>query len=247
MRHGAELRAGSGVSPDQLGSPCGGPIDQPHHRLHDVIDIGEIAPHFSVVEQLDRLAGADRGGEDPHRHIRAAPRAVDGEKAQAGRRQIEQVRIGMRHQLVRLLRGAVQAERMIDVVGGAERHPGVGAIDRRRRRIDEMAAAVVAAAFQDVEEADEIGVHIGMRVDQRMPDAGLRGEMDHERKAMLGEQGRGGGAIRQIQPHEFEILGARELLQPRFLQRRIVIRREVIDADHVAAGFAPAGARHEIR
>ena len=106
-------------------------VDEPHHRLHDVVDIGEIAPHLAVVEQPDRFAGVDRGGENPHRHVRAAPRTVDGEKPQARGRQIEQMRIGMRHQLVRFLRGAVQAERMIDIVGGAERHFGVGAVDRR--------------------------------------------------------------------------------------------------------------------
>src|SRR5665811_950707 len=66
-----------------IGIAPGGPIDQPYHRLHDVIDIGEIAPHVSVVEQLDRLAGADRGGEYPHRHIGPSPRTIDREKAQA--------------------------------------------------------------------------------------------------------------------------------------------------------------------
>ncbi len=59
--------------------------------------------------------------------------------------------------------------------------------------------------------------------------------MDHERKAMLGKQRRGGGAVRQIQLYEFEILGAGELRQPRFLQLRIVIRRQIIHTDDVTA------------
>jgi hypothetical protein len=45
------------------------------------------------------------------------------------------------------------------------------------------------------------------------------------------------GAVRQIKLHEFEILGAGELRQPRFLELRIVIRRQIIDADDVAALF----------
>ena len=98
-----------------------------------------------------------------------------------------------------------------------------------------MAAAGVAAAFQHIDEADEICVHIGMRIDQRMPHAGLRREMDDEGKTMLGEQGRSGGAVRQVQAHEAEILGAGELAQPRLLQLRIVIGREIVDADHLAA------------
>ena len=98
-----------------------------------------------------------------------------------------------------------------------------------------MAAAMVAATFQDIEKAGEIGVRIGVRIDQRMPHACLRGEMDRVRKAILAKQRRGGCAIRQIQLYEFEILGARELGQPRFLQLRIVIRRQIIHADDVAA------------
>src|SRR5476651_213680 len=100
-----------------------------------------------------------------------------------------------------------------------------------------MAAALVAAAFQDIEEPVEICARIGMRVDQRMPDARLGGEMDNERKAMLGEQRRGGSTVRQIQPHELEILGAREFLQPRLLELRVVVRREIVNADDVAAGL----------
>ena len=62
-----------------------------------------------------------------------------------------------------------------------------------------MPAAIVAAAFQDVEEAVEIGVDIGVRVDQRMAHAGLRGEMHDVGKAVLGEQRRDGGAVGKIE------------------------------------------------
>src|SRR4249919_1289762 len=37
-----------------------------------------------------------------------------------------------------------------------------------------MPAAVVAAAFEHVEEAREVGVRIGVRIDERMPQAGVR-------------------------------------------------------------------------
>ena len=100
-----------------------------------------------------------------------------------------------------------------------------------------MAAAVVAAAFQHVEEAGEIGVHIRMRIDQRMAHPGLRRQMDDKRKAVLGEQRRGGGAVSEIELHEFEILRAGELLEPCFFELRVVIGREIVDADDFAANI----------
>ena len=110
-----------------------------------------------------------------------------------------------------------------------------------------MPAAVVAAAFEDIEKPVEIRVGIGVRVDQRMPDARLGGEMDDEWKAVLGEQRRGGGPVRQIQPHELEILGIGKLLQPSLLQLRIVVRRQIVDANHLAARLHQSGARRETR
>src|SRR5665647_182838 len=100
-----------------------------------------------------------------------------------------------------------------------------------------MAALMVAAAFQDIEEPVEICARIGIGVNQRMPNARLGGEMDDERKAMLGEQRRGGGTVRQIQPNKLEILGAGELPQPRLLELRVVVRREIVNADNVTAGL----------
>ena len=42
-----------------------------------------------------------------------------------------------------------------------------------------MLGAAVAAAFENIEKAREIGVEIGMRILQRVAHARLRGEMHH--------------------------------------------------------------------
>ena len=51
-----------------------------------------------------------------------------------------------------------------------------------------MRAPMMPAAFEYIDEALEIGVGIGMRVIDRMPDPGLRGEMDHFHKPVFGKQ-----------------------------------------------------------
>jgi hypothetical protein len=66
--------------------------------------------------------GEDGLGEQEQRHVRPAPGAVDGEEAQAGGRQAVEVAVGVRHQLVGLLGGGVEADRVVDAVVLGERH-----------------------------------------------------------------------------------------------------------------------------
>ncbi len=127
-----------------------------HDAFDDVVDVREVAPHPPVVEHVDRLAREDRLREQHRRHVGAPPRPVDGEEAQPGRRQREQVAVAVRHQLVRLLRRRVQAHRMVDALVLGERQRVVGAVDARARRVDEMRDARVAAAFEHVAERDEV-------------------------------------------------------------------------------------------
>ena len=77
---------------------------------------------------------------------------------------------------------------MIGFVVHRKRQFGIGAVDRRRRRIDQMAASMMPATFQHIDEALEIGVDIGMRMIDRITHAGLRREMHHPGKAVFGEQ-----------------------------------------------------------
>lgn len=74
-----------------------------------------------MVVDIDGLAFQHTLGELEQRHIRAPPRPIDREEAQAGGRQPIQMRVGVRHQLVGLLGGGIQGNRVIDAVGGRER------------------------------------------------------------------------------------------------------------------------------
>src|SRR5215204_2903972 len=98
-----------------------------------------------------------------------------------------------------------------------------------------MTAAAVAAAFEHVEKADEVGVRIGVRVDQRMTHARLCGEMHHIGKAVIAEQRRGAVSLGQIELLETELRKRGELGEAGLLQGGIVIAAEIVDADDAAS------------
>ena len=81
-----------------------------------------------------------------------------------------------------------------------------------------MPAAVMAAAFEDRREADEVGIDIGERIDQRMPDARLRRQMDDGGKPVLREQRRDAVAVRQIKLDKIGQTGLAQFRQPRVFQ-----------------------------
>ena len=91
---------------------------------------------------------------------------------------------------------------------------------------------MVPAAFQDIGEADQIGLDIGVRVAERMTHAGLRGEMHDEGKAARGEQLLHAGAIGEVAFDEFEAGQFGEFGEPRLFQLRIVIGVHVVEPDH---------------
>src|SRR4029453_5309653 len=107
-------------------------VDQTRYDAGDVVDIVEMAAHVALVEQLDRRALEDRLCKKEDWHVGPAPWTIDGEKAQARHRKAVKVTIGIRHQLVRLLRRSVEAHGMIGPVGDRVRQLRVGTVDRRR-------------------------------------------------------------------------------------------------------------------
>ena len=130
---------------------------------------------------------------------------------------------------------------MIDIVGRAERYARVRPVNRRGGRIDKIAAAVVAAAFEYVEEAREVGIHVGVRMVERMANARLRRQMDHDGCALRGEQRGGAIAVGKVELLEPERRERRQLGEAGTLERDVVIRVEIVDADDGAAlrGEAP--------
>src|SRR5579885_1143403 len=98
-----------------------------------------------------------------------------------------------------------------------------------------MAAAIVAAAFEDVGKADQIGIDISKGIDQRIAHAGLRPEMYDIRKAVLGKEPRHPGAVREVELDEAKTLELCELGEPRLFQLGIIVGIQIVEPDHSAS------------
>ena len=84
----------------------------------------------------------------------------------------------MRHQFVAFLGGRIEAHRLVGVVAFGIRHLVGHAVDAARSGIEQMADGMVAAVFEDVEESEDVALHVGVGVADGIAHAGLPGEMD---------------------------------------------------------------------
>jgi hypothetical protein len=92
-------------------------------------------------------------------------------------------------------------------------------------------AAVVPASFQYVGEPNQIGLHVGVGVNERIPNAWLGTKMDDVGKLVLGEERCHAVSIGEIEPGEPKGGMRRQLSQTRLFQGWIVVGIEVVQAD----------------
>ena len=98
-----------------------------------------------------------------------------------------------------------------------------------------MLDAVVTAALQHVQRADDVGVDVGMRVLQPVADAGLGAEMNDPLRPSFGEEPLHAGAVGEVQLVEGEALAPLKLVEPRLLQIYVVVGIEIVEADDLIA------------
>ena len=91
-------------------------IKCPDDAFDDIIDIGEVAFHLALIEDIDRFALQNGLGKDEEGHVRPPPWTIHGKKAQAGARQPIQMGIAMSHELISLLAGGIERDGMIHIV-----------------------------------------------------------------------------------------------------------------------------------
>ena len=149
------------------------------HPFHNVVDIGEIALHFAVVEHLDRFTRQNRPRKQHRCHIRASPRPIHREKAQARCRESIEMAVGVRHQLVGLLTGGVKAHRMIHRLTFIKGQIAVAAIHRAAGGIHQIANTMMSTALKDVTKANEIALDVGRRILNRITHTSLGCQIHH--------------------------------------------------------------------
>jgi hypothetical protein len=124
---------------------------------------------------------------------------------------------------------------MVRAVMFAERHLRIRPIDGRGRRIDEVLGSDLPATFEDMQKAGQVRRDIVVWMGNRMPDAGLCGEVNNALRFLAGKQFLDGGPIRKIAPDEMETVAAFDLPEAILLQLRIVIIVMIVQPDDFVA------------
>ncbi len=184
----------------------GGVLHHAHDAFDNVINEREVALALAVVENLDGLARLELVGEAEVGHVRAACGAVDGKEAEPRARDVVELAVGVCHELVALLGGCVQRDRVIDFVIGGVRDLLVAAVHAGGARVHEVLNLIVAACFQDVVESDEVALDVGIRVRDGIADSGLGGEVYDDGKVVLLEQAVDGGLVGEVRFDECPLL-----------------------------------------
>src|SRR3954447_6425053 len=100
-----------------------------------------------------------------------------------------------------------------------------------------MPDAVMAATLQNIQEADDIGLGIGVRIFEAVPNAGLGGEVDNAFGPDGPENLLHRRAIRNVSLDEFEFFMRHEPSEAVLLQPHIVIGVQVIDSRYLVTAF----------
>jgi hypothetical protein len=98
----------------------------------------------------------------------------------------------------------------------------------------------VPAPFKDVHETNEVGVHIGVRILDGIPDTRLGRQVHYPLGFVLGEKGFHGSAVSHILTDFGKTGFVGQAFQPRFLQVNIVVIIDVINANDFIAPIKQA-------
>ena len=212
----------------------------------DVVDVGEVALAVTVVEDFDGLALDELISEAEVGHVGAAGGAVDGEETEAGGGDVVKFGVGVGEEFVALFGGGVEGDGVIDFVVGAEGDFGVAAVDGAAGGVDEVFGGVVAAGFEDIVEANEVGFDVGVWVVDTVANAGLGGEVDDDVGLVLGKQLVDGGFVGEVALDESEVFEVFELVEAGSFEIGVVVRVEAVETDDFSVGIFCAEALGEV-
>ena len=176
----------------------------------------------------------------------------------------------MRQELVGLLSGRVEGDRVVDFVFHCEGHFFVAAVDGGAGGVDKVLDACVgdvprggglrggglageivgvAAGFEDVVEADQVALDVNVRVVDRVADARLRGKVHNDLGPVCLENAVdqllvGDAAFDENMPDRG--LDRVDHAETVFLELRVVVIVHVVETDHGAAGKLAAQAHDQV-
>ena len=203
----------------------------------NIVDIGEIALQTAVIEHLDWLTAQDGFGKQPRRHIGPTPGAIHGKKAQTRGRQLIQMAVAGGHHFVGFFAGGVKTHRLVGAVIFGKRRFGVFAVHRRRAGVHQMLHRMLAAGFQNMGHAQQIGLCISMRILDRVAHPGLRRQVNHRIRALFGKQGIQRRPVGHVQWIKLQAGLFTQGGQPGVLEADGVIVVEIIHSHHLVAGL----------
>lgn len=94
---------------------------------------------------------------------------------------------------------------------------------------------IVAAGFEDVHEANDIGIDVGMRIFKAVANAGLGGKIDYPIKSVFGKDLFDGSAIAQVSLNEGKALMIAENGEAIMFQLHLVVIVEIIKTHDLVA------------
>lgn len=159
----------------------------------------------------------------------------------------------MGHELITLFCGGVQADRVVHLIVGAIRHLLVTAVNGRRGSVHQVFHGIMPASLQDIVEAKDVGLDIGVRVGDGITNPGLGGQVHHHSRVVLLKNAGNQVLVRQIAldkgPARVGLFVSRfpNLTQPVFFDGDIVIVVDAVQADEVHLGHFFQQAKRQVR
>lgn len=99
-----------------------------------------------------------------------------------------------------------------------------------------MLHRIVAAGFENIEEANDVRMDVTFRVRDGIADTRLRREVHDDVRLVFGKQRVKRSLVRDVNLAERESFAVlREHLKPLFLERRVVVVRDAVRADDARA------------
>ena len=210
-----------------------GTLHHAHNALHDVIDISKVSATVSIVKDLDGFALQKLVGKAEVGHVGATCGPIDGEETQPRGRDIVELGIAVGKELVAFLRGGIEAHGVVNAVVGAERHLLVTTIHARARSINQVLDTTLTASLEDVVEAEDVAVDVGIRISDAVAYTGLGGEVHDNLRLVLFKDTIDGSLVSNVSFKE--VVGIRSLArndrETVFFERDIVVIIQVIDVN----------------